>query len=796
MAQLVHIDTENTSYIMDVMPTGQLRHLYFGRRLRRQGDYSALIQKDDVPSYGTLVAHSQNQPNIGLDDQCLEYSGLGKGDFREPMINLVFPDGSTTTDFRYISHESIAGRPEIPGLPCALGIPGPDGRSDVKTTRVTLRDEAGGLSLNLVYCAFTACDVITRYAVLRNEGREAVRIRRLMSAQLDLFGGDWRFVTFDGCWANERNRNERPVLPGIYVNDSKTGHSSARHNPFVMLAGAGCDEESGECYASNLVYSGNHAEICERTFTGKLRLLTGINPSGFEWLLEPGESFYTPEAALTWSGTGYNGISLNMHRFVRKHIVRGPWADRERPVLVNNWEATEFDFNKRKLLALAKEAAALGIELFVLDDGWFGNRNDDKRGLGDWSVNKKKLPGGLLALASKITALGMQFGIWVEPEMVNQDSDLYREHPDWAVRTPGREPSLGRNQLMLDLCRPEVRRHLVEAMSEVFSSADISYVKWDMNRNLSDMYSDSLPARRQGEFCHRYVLGLYEILGELTRRFPDILFESCASGGNRFDLGMLCYMPQVWTSDNTDAYTRLSIQSSTSYGYPQSVMCAHVSASPNMQSLRATGIETRFNVAAFGLLGYELDLTLLSAFDKKVIKEQIVFYKTHRSLLQFGCFSRLRPPLDPGSDVGTGGSPNNPKTLWQVRSEDGRQAIVGLFQGPAQVGKPHDILRSTGLDEAADFRVSGRRQFLNVRAFGNLVNRVLPVKIRGDGIIHSVLSDHYMFAMTDEEYWAGGDLLNANGVILKQQFSGPGYNQDVRLLSDYGSRLYVIEARP
>jgi alpha-galactosidase len=790
MAQVIHIDTENSSYIMDVLPTGQLRHLYFGRRLRRQSYYAALAQKDDVPGYGTLVAHSNDHPNIGLDDQCLEHSGLGKGDYREPMIDLVFQDGSMTTDFRYVCHESTAGRPAIPGLPSALG-----GPEDVTTTTVTLRDEIRGINLELVYCAYNACNVITRFAVLRNDGLEPVRIRRLMSAQLDLFGGDWRFVTFDGCWANERNFNERPVLPGVYVNDSKTGHSSARHNPFVMLARDGCGEESGECYASNLVYSGNHAEICERTFTGKVRLLTGINPSGFEWLLESGQEFHTPEAVLSWSGAGYNGISLNMHRFVRAHIVRGQWADRERPVLVNNWEATEFDFDKRKLLALAKEAAGLGIELFVLDDGWFGERNDDRRGLGDWTVNRKKLPGGLSALAEKITALGMQFGIWVEPEMVNEDSRLFREHPDWAVCSPGREPSRSRNQLVLDLCKPEVRQHLVEAMTRVFKSADISYVKWDMNRNMSDMYSSSLPADRQGEFCHRYVLGLYELLEELTIRFPEILFESCASGGNRFDLGMLCYMPQVWTSDNTDAYTRLSIQNGSSYGYPQSVMGAHVSASPNMQSLRASGVETRFNVAAFGLLGYELDLTMLSTFDRKVIKEQVAFYKAHRRLLQFGRFSRIRPPLDIRPSMATGHSPDAPRTLWQVCSEDGRQAIAGLFQGPAMVGKPQDIVRTTGLDETVDYRVSGRRQYLNVRAFGNLVNRVLPVKIRGDGIVHSVLADHYMFAMTDEEYRAGGDLLNARGIVLKQQFCGPGYNQEVRLLSDYGSRLYVIEAR-
>jgi alpha-galactosidase len=788
MPTIIHIDTDRTSYIMSVLPGGQLEHLYYGQRLRHQPDYAALAQKNDVP-YGTMVAHNPAAPHIGLDDQCLEYSGLGKGDFREPALEVTFADGSTTTDFHYIQHETRPGRPALAGLPFAIPLQGipptspaqalPD--NQVTTTEILMRDDRA-LSLRLFFCAWQGCDVISRFAILCNDGDKPVRVRRLMSAQLDLFGGDWRLITFDGCWANERNRNEHSLAPGIYINDSKTGHSSNRHNPFVMLAGPGCDEQQGECYAANLVYSGNHAEICEQTFQGKVRLLTGINPSSFEWLLEPGESFTSPEAVLSWSGSGYNGISHNMHSFVRQHIVRGAWAWRERPVLMNNWEATEFHFNKPKLLALARQAAALGIELFVLDDGWFGGRDDDHRGLGDWTVNRRKLPGGLASLAGSLKAMGLSFGIWVEPEMVNEDSQLFREHPDWVVRTPGREPSTGRNQLVLDLTRPEIQAHIISAMTAVFSAADISYVKWDMNRNLSDMYSAALPAQRQGEFCHRYVLGLYAILAELTAKFPDILFESCASGGNRFDLGMLCYMPQIWTSDNTDAYSRLTIQSGSSYGYPPSVMGAHVSASPNMQSLRASTIETRFNVAAFGLLGYELDLTMLSAFDRKAIREQVSFYKEHRRLLQFGRFIRLRPPLDAA------------KTLWLVVSDDGRQAIAGLYQGSAKVGLGQDVLRTAGLDDSADYRIQGRQQFINVRAFGNLVNRVLPVKIRGDGLVHTVLSDHYMFRMCDEEYLAGGDVLNAHGIKLRQQFSGAGYNEHIRLWSDYGSRLYLIQA--
>jgi len=777
MHDVIHLDTEHASYILDTLPTGHLQNLYFGKRLRHMDDYAPLRQLNAVP-YGTMVNVSQSEKCIGLDDQCLEYSGLGKGDYREPAIELVFADGSRTTDFRFESSRTFSGRNGIDGLPSALG-----GETEVQTTEVTLRDAERSLSLVLSYCVYAKHDVITRFASLHNESGQPVRIGRLMSAQLDLFGGDWRFVTFDGCWAYERERNERPVRPGIYVNDSKTGNSSNRHNPFVMLVAEDCGEDHGECYASNLIYSGNHAEIVEATYQGKIRLLAGINPSGFEWLLEAGQTFTTPEAVLSYSATGLNRLSANMHRFVQDFIVRGEWQRKERPILINNWEATDFDFDKRKLLALAKEAASLGIELFVLDDGWFGKRDDDTSSLGDWTVNEKKLPGGIAALSSKINELGLKFGIWVEPEMVSEDSDLYRAHPDWAIATPGRAPAYGRNQFVLDLTMPEVRAYLVEAMSAVFSQGNIEYVKWDMNRNISDAYSRALPPEREGEFHHRYILGLYEILTELNRQFPKILFESCASGGNRFDLGMLCYMPQTWTSDDTDAYARLTIQGGTSYGYPQSVMGAHVSASPNMQSLRASTIETRFNVAAFGLLGYELDLTMLSPFDKKAIKEQVAFYKQNRALLQFGRFVRVPVRLD------------QDKTLWSVVSEDGKRAIAGLFQGSARVGRGQDVLTVPGLDADAVFTVKGRPQYINVKAFGNLVNRVLPVKIRGDGVLHSVLSAHYMFRMATEAYTANGDLLSEYGIKLIPQFSGTGYNDSVRIFSDYGSRLYLVEAK-
>ncbi len=775
MHAVIHLSTNSTSYIMSVLPTGHLQNLYYGARIRPLADYSCITQPN-VTQYGTMVSYQKEHPNIGLDDQCLEYSGLGKGDFREPAIEITAQNGCMVTDFRYRAHSTTKGRGTLLGLPSATG-----DEACCETTKVVLFDETLGAELILYYVVYPEQDVITRYVKLTNNGSDALTVRRIMSAQLDLFDSNYSFVTFDGAWNNERAMNTRKLCQGTFVCDSKMGISSSRHNPFVMMTAHDCTEDTGRCYASNLVYSGNHSEICEVTYTGKTRLLTGINPSGFAWVLGQGESLYSPEAVLTYSEQGLNGLSHNMHRFVNDHIVRGEWQYKERPIVINNWEATTFHFNQSKLLSIAKEAAQMGMELFVLDDGWFGKRDDDTSSLGDWVVNEKKLPAGLSGFAEKINKLGMKFGLWVEPEMVNEDSDLYRAHPDWAVRAPGREPSRGRNQFVLDLTRKEVCDYLIEVLSDVFSSANIEYIKWDMNRNFSDMYSPTLAPERQGEFFHRYVLGLYTVLSELTKRFPKMLFESCSSGGSRFDLGMLCYMPQTWTSDNTDPICRLSIQQGTSYGYPLSTMGAHVSQSPHSSSLRGTPIETRFNVAAFGCFGYELDLAKLSQFDKNAIKEQVAYYKAHRGLFQFGRFYRLHAHCD------------RDKTVWLCVSPDQRQAVAGLFQITCKTGRGSEVLKLTGLDEQNNYTVTGRRQYINVKALGELINNVLPVDIRGDGVIHAVLASHYMFAMCDEFYRAGGDLLNHYGIKLKHQFSGTGYNEEIRLFGDYYSRIYNID---
>lgn len=775
-APVFHINTEKTSYIMSVLATGQMEHLYYGPKVETMRDYSLIQQKNDAP-YGTMVYPSKDYENIGLDDQCLEYSSLGRGDYREAAIELVFADGSNTPDFLYKSHRLYEGRPEPEGLPYPRG-----NTANAETIEIKLTDSLHNMDLLLSYTTYYSYNIITRSARVINNSDKPARLKRLMSAQLDLFCGDWNLITFDGAWAFERKRNDRTLMPGIYINDSKTGNSSNRHNPFVMLASPNCNEFSGECYAFNLFYSGSHAEIAEKTHYGKTRLLNGINPSGFEWLLEAGEGFTSPEALLSYSAGGFNELSHGMHRFIEELVIPEAWVKKERPILANNWEATMFDFDKKKILSMAKEAAKLGVELFVLDDGWFGARDNDSKGLGDWEVNKKKLPGGLSGLAKSINAFGLKFGIWVEPEMVNEDSELYRAHPDWIIACPGRKAAYGRKQYVLDLCREEVRKYIIEEMSKVFSSANIEYVKWDMNRNISDPYSSSLNADRQGEVLHRYILGLYEVLDCLTKHFPNILFESCASGGNRFDLGMLSYMPQIWTSDGTDAFARLSIQGGTSYAYPPSVMGAHVSDSPNMQTLRPSSIETRFNIAAFGLLGYEMDLNLLSTFDKKAIKEQIAFYKANRKLLQFGRFYRSLSKED------------TDKIIWTVVSPDGQKAIAGLFQGPVKVGRAQDLLTVPGLDPKTKYSIKGRRQFINVKAFGNLVNHVLPFKIKGDGMVHTIISSHYMYEMTEETYEAGGDILINYGIVLAQQFSGTANNDKLRILADYGSRLYILEA--
>ena len=552
--QVFILETKSTQYAMCVRPDGHLEHLYYGGRSQEGGDLNTVGLWDaardrSLFETGNAIALGGG---LTLENMLQELSSTGKGDVSEPFVCMTHANGSTTCDFVYESYEIKNGRDELEGLPCAVESGGGMGEGtgvadEVTQLIVTLRDTFYRQKLELIYVTWDDCDVITRSARLTNESDDVERVDRLMSTQIDMrMYKEYDMIHFGGAWAREMHRSEHPVRQGKVVVSSSTGTSGSRANPFFMVAEHGCSEEHGECYGFNLIYSGDHMESCEQNSYGRMRIIGGINPEGFTFVLEPGRSLQSPEAVMTYSDTGFGGVSSRMHAFVRRHIVRGLWADRERPVLLNSWEAAYFDINEKKLLKLAKEAKKCGIELFVMDDGWFGHRDDDTSSLGDWQENLSKLPGGVKQLADKINALGLEFGIWVEPEMVNEDSDLYRAHPEWAVRVPGQSHAEGRHQMLLDLTNKDVRDHIVNSMTKVFSSANISYVKWDMNRIMSDRYSQTLPSDRQGEFGHRYVLGLYDIMGRLTKRFPEILFEGCAAGGNRFDLGILCYMPQIW----------------------------------------------------------------------------------------------------------------------------------------------------------------------------------------------------------------------------------------------------------
>lgn len=786
--QFFLLSTANTSYAFRVTDSGHLEHLHYGRKIRfpegKGGKGLEALVEQHAFTPGNTLAYSEAHGNFTLEDICLEMSSLGKGDIREPFIELIHGDGSRTSDFLYDSFSIAKGKTVSEILPSSY-----DEQDEVEHLTVTLKDKQYNLTLELHYYVFEDCDVITRVAKLINTGDSDVELTRLMSLQLDFPTAEYQLTTFTGAWAREMCMHTIPVRSGKVVNASNTGTSSNRANPFVMLSKEKTDEDAGDCYGFNLIYSGNHYEAAEVSCFGKTRFVSGINPQGFSFTIAPGEVFETPEAVMSYSHEGFNGLSGHMHEFVREHIVRGEWKYKARPVLLNSWEAAYFDINERKLLQLAKAGKEVGIELFVMDDGWFGERDDDTRSLGDWDVNLKKLPGGVAGLCKKVNALGLDFGIWVEPEMVNVNSKLYEAHPEWVMQIPGKPHSEGRNQRVLDLTRTEVQDFIIEKMSEVFSSANIAYVKWDMNRNFGDVFSQALPADRQGEVCHRYQLGLYRCMRELTKRFPEILFEGCCSGGNRFDLGILSYFPQIWASDDTDAVMRCAMQTAYSYGYPMSVVGAHVSACPNHQTLRVTPLESRFQVAAFGVLGYECNLCDMKKEDREAITVQIALYKAWREVLQRGRFYRGR----------TGNASNvldysgQRITEWTCVSEDKKRAVGFIMQNLCMPNMHFDYYRAKGLQEEKYYHFTNRFLKLNVKEFGDLVNTISPVHIKQDSLIHNVIAKFVKLDGETEDVCAYGDLLMNHGVKLKQAFGGTGYNNEVRSFVDFASRLYFME---
>ena len=766
------LDTDNTTYLFAVTPSRHLEHLYYGGKIRidKAEDCTPFRERHEF-ELGNCISYDKKFPQVMLEDMCLEMSGAGHGDIREPFVSLVYPDGSRSVDFLYEKSTLSNQKEPLQTLPCAYTENG-------KTEHLTVELRDGALVMELHYTVYPACDVITRSAVLLNEG-DTVQVERLMSMQLDMPFGGAAVTSFHGAWGREMNRHTAALPVGKLVLESRTGCSSNRVNPFFMVHSPDANEASGSVYGFNLIYSGSHYAAAEVNAYGKTRIVSGIQPEGFRWLLEKDGRFETPEAVMTYSENGFTGQSQNMHRFVRRHIVRGVWRDRPRPVLLNSWEACYFNISEKSLVAMAKSAKDLGVELLVMDDGWFGERDNDRCSLGDWTPSVKKLPGGLRSLAEKIIAEGLKFGIWVEPEMVNTDSRLYRKHPDWAMAIPGKRHSEGRTQRVLDLANPEVQDFLIQKMSEVFSSAPVSYVKWDMNRIFSDVYSPYLPAERQGETAHRYIMGLHRVADTLAKSFPDILFEGCASGGNRFDLGMLCWFPQIWGSDNTDAICRAHIQEGYSYGYPQSCVGAHVSASPNHQTLRRTPLATRFAVAAFGALGYECDVRDLPSPEKQAIREQIALYKKWREVLQFGDFYRI-----------TEGNLHR----WTCVSPDKSRAVVLLLQELTEANVQAHRLQLRGLDPDKTYRLYNIPGRVDVRTFGSLINTVTPVHVRQDSVLHNVIAKQVKMSGEVENVTATGSVLMHTGVMLSPAFSGSGFNEKVRIFPDFAARLYFLEA--
>ena len=682
------LHTQNTTYQMKADRYHVLTHTYYGPRVSG-GDLSYLVRYADR-------ACAPNPSEAGLDRTYSlntipqEYSTCGVGDFRLPSVQLELPCGSCSADLRYTGYELRRGKYTLEGLPAFWG------GDEWETLAVTLEDGAAQVSVELYYGVLERCDLITRAVRVVNRGTQALRLRQCASLCLDFLRSDLDLITFNGCHLMERSPDRAPLRSGVQGVGSFRGASSHQHNPFVVLCDRDAGEDHGLCYGAALLYSGNFQAEVEASQYDNARLVMGINPCQFCWTLEPGEAFTAPEAALVCSPKGLGEMSRQFHRAIRENLIHDPLEGQRRPVLINNWEATYFDFDAGKLVDFARTAAPLGVELLVMDDGWFGKRDSDNSGLGDWTVNREKLPGGLEALAPRIKELGMSFGIWIEPEMVSEDSDLYREHPDWALHIPGRAPARGRNQLVLDFSREDVRERVYGQIKAVLSSADISYVKWDMNRSLSDVWSAALPPDRQGELFHRYVLGVYDMLDRLRRDFPHILIEGCAGGGGRFDAGMLYYTPQIWCSDNTDAIDRLRIQYGTSFCYPVSAMGAHVSAVPNESNGRVTPMETRGVTAMAGTFGYELDPRRTSPEEKEIIKRQVAFFKEHYGLIQRGDYYRLTDPFQ-----------NGPYTAWAQVSPDQREALVSLVSGTVHAAAPFYTLRLKGLDPALTYQVNG-----------------------------------------------------------------------------------------
>lgn len=657
--RLFHLQTKHTSYVFHVIEDGSLGQLYYGPKIPFKDDYANLNTREEHDCTNT-----RTDEDVEFQAELLkqEYAGLGKGDYRYPAFQITYPNDSRTSEFQYRDYELKDGKARLTGLPSTFA----DDSNDSQTLTVKLAD--GDLELQLHYTVFADEDVIVRSTTFVNHGK-TVFLNRALSAQLDLPDANYDFIQFAGSWSRERHLHRSHLRPGTQSISSLRTASSHQENPFFMLARPHTDNNQGAVFGFNFVYSGNFLDSVEVDQFDTTRVLIGINPDEFGWKLNSGDSFQTPEVIFSYTDNGFNALSQQLGAFYAQHLINPHFAHQERPILINNWEATFMDFTEDKLMPIVERAKELGIEMFVLDDGWFGHRDDDRSSLGDWFVDEKKFNHGIAGFAKRVHDLDMKFGLWFEPEMISIDSKLYQTHPEWMIKTPGRGQTPGRHQFVLDMSRQEVVDYLFGLMSHIIQDAKLDYIKWDMNRNITEMYGADLPADQQLEFSHRYILGVYDLYDRLTKAFPDVLFESCASGGGRFDLGMMYYAPQAWCSDDTDAVERIKIQDGTSYGYTPSMWGAHVSAVPNDQVGRLTSIDMRAKVAYFGAFGYELDVTELSDEEQATIKQQVAFYKQYRKLFQFGTFYRLETPDTSDNVYG-----------WETVSHDKQTAIGMRYQ--------------------------------------------------------------------------------------------------------------------
>ncbi len=687
------LDTPHTSYLIGIVDEDNfVGHIYYGRRLTDYG-LTNFLRTNEPP----FVPSVNNRERISfLDAFPMEYPTHGIGDYRESAFRVRSKGGHRACMLSYVSHEIFAGKKKIPGLPTSFAKEG-----ECSTLRLTCQDKCLGLSVVLNYSVFEDVDVIARSVEVHNMGTDGIMLQKVASMSLDMDNRDFEMITLHGAWARERHVEKRRLGTGFQGVASRRGEPGHQDHPFMALATAGTTQEHGEVYGVQLMYSGNfeiRAEVSQYT---SVRWQAGIESEDFGWMLAPGEYFYAPEALLTYSFAGIDGMTACYHDFIRKHVIRGKYKNSKRPILINNWEATYFDFNTEKLLSIAKEASGLGIEMLVMDDGWFGKRNSDNSSLGDWQVNEEKLSGGLAHLVNEVNKLGMKFGIWFEPEMISPDSELYRKHPDWAIAVPGREPSQAREQLVLDFSREEVVEGIWEQMEAILRGANIEYVKWDMNRPLCDLGSALLTPEKQGELPHRYMLGVYELQERLVTQFPDILLENCSGGGARFDAGMMYYSPQIWCSDDTDAIERLAIQEGTAMIYPLSTMGAHVSDCPNHAVGRTTPFETRGYVALAGTFGYELDVTRIPEKDREEIPRQTALYHKYNDLIREGDYYRI-----------ASASENHAFDCWQVVSKDKKESLVTCVQVLASPSRRSRIIRLKGLDETKRYRVEGEETVL------------------------------------------------------------------------------------